>query len=240
MFWKQLLGLGLLLVAVECQKLPVQVYYESLCPDSAKFINTQLAPIAKDLLQYVELMLIPYGKSSHITQGSDVIFTCHHGPNECYGNKIHACVVENVKTDSFRNETQDELVLNYVDCLMSLSRRDAAFPIEKCAKSVQYKMWENIEECANSTMGSKILQKFGEETMQFQSPLKSVPTVVFDKSYSEELQNKGVEDFRMTLCAQLHKKNVHAKECHDHSAAPATTFSMVSIVFTTLLAIFYH
>lgn len=221
-------------------QLNVKVFYESLCPDSAKFINTQLTPITKDLLQYVDLHLIPFGKSSYNTQGSDVIFQCHHGPNECYGNKIHACVVENVQSDSYRKESREELVLTYVDCLMSLSRKDAAFPIEKCANAVQYKNWENIQDCANSTIGSKLLQRFGDQTHDFQAPLASVPTVVFKDQYTPELQKRAVDNFRMTLCEQLHKDNVHAKECSEHGAAAMTKVSVVSLVLATLLAIFYH
>lgn len=220
-------------------QLNVKVYYESLCPDSAKFINTQLSPITKEnLLQYVDLQLIPYGKSTYNTQGSDVIFNCHHGPNECYGNKIHACVVENVQSDSYRKETREELVLTYVDCLMSLSRKDAAFPIENCANAVQYKNWENIQECANSTTGSKLLQRFGDQTLDFQNPLTSVPTVVFKDKFTPELQNRAIDNFRMTLCEQLHKDNVHAKECSEHGAAMTTKISIFSIFLTTFLFIF--
>lgn len=219
----------------------VKVYYESLCPDSARFINTQLSPITKDLLQYVDLQLIPYGKSTYNTQGADVIFNCHHGPNECYGNKIHACVVENVQSDSYRQESREELVLTYVDCLMSLSKRDAAFPIEKCANGINYKMWENIQDCANSTVGSKLLQRFGDQTHDFQNPLTSVPTVVFKDQYTPELQKRAIENFRGTLCEQLHKNQIHAKECSEHGAATTMKVSSVSIALaTTILAIFYH
>lgn len=37
---------------------------------------------------------------SHIqytTLGSDVTFTCHHGPNECYGNKVQSCAIEHIQ-----------------------------------------------------------------------------------------------------------------------------------------------
>lgn len=204
-------------------QLKVDVYYESLCPDSAKFITTQLSPAAKDLLQYLDLHLIPFGKSTYNTQGSDVIFDCHHGPNECYGNKIHACVVDNVQTDSYRPESREQLVLHYVDCLMELSKKDAPFPIERCAKEVDYKNWQNILDCANSTIGSKLLQKFGDETLDFQNPLKSVPTIVFKDQYTSEVQKRSIDDFMSAACQMLHKEGIHAKECHNHGAAGKIT-----------------
>lgn len=239
MFWKSLICLSLIFVTAQCQKLNVKVYYESLCPDSARFINTQLTPVTMDLLQYVDLHLIPYGKSTYNTQGSDVNFNCHHGPNECYGNKIHACVVENVQSDSYRKESREQLVLTYVDCLMKNSRKDAVFPIERCANAIQYKNWENIEQCANSTVGSKLLQKFGDQTHDFQNPLTSVPTVVFKDQYTPELQKRSIDDFRSTLCEQLHKDNIHAKECVAHGDAMRTKVSLVSVILATVFAIFY-
>jgi len=241
MYWKQLFGLSvLLLVAVECQKLNVKVYYESLCPDSRQFINTQLAPIAKDYLQYMDLQLIPYGKSTHNTQGADTIFECHHGPNECYGNKIHACVVINVQSDSFRTETREVLVVQYVDCLMALSTQDSAFPIEHCATHIQYKNWENILNCANSTIGSKLLQQFGEQTQTFQNPLQGVPTIVFNDKYDMETQKRAFTDFRSVLCEKLMKDNIKAKECQGVGAGNHLTgFGIVTTLLTTAVAFLY-
>lgn len=35
--------------------------------------------------------------SQYSTLGSDVQFTCQHGPNECYGNKVHSCALEHIQ-----------------------------------------------------------------------------------------------------------------------------------------------
>jgi len=65
----------LIFVFLAPQQTPVYVYYESLCPDSQAFITKQLYPSMKMLKDHVDLHLIPYGKSTHLTQGSDTIFT---------------------------------------------------------------------------------------------------------------------------------------------------------------------
>lgn len=47
--------------------MPLTVYYESLCPDSAKFISEQLYPALKGPLKdYVDVMWHPFGKSKVI------------------------------------------------------------------------------------------------------------------------------------------------------------------------------
>lgn len=59
------------------------------------------------------------------------------------------------------------------------SFEDNIYPGEKCAKEVNLRNWIQIAECANSTEGSKLLQKYGDLTAELNPPLKSVPTVLF-------------------------------------------------------------
>lgn len=35
--------------------------------------------------------------TQYTTLGADVTFTCHHGPNECYGNKVQSCAIEHIQ-----------------------------------------------------------------------------------------------------------------------------------------------
>lgn len=73
------------------------MYYESLCPDSQAFITKQLYPTMQLLKDFVDLKLIPFGKSTYKTQGSETLFDCHHGEAECYGNKVHACAISHIQ-----------------------------------------------------------------------------------------------------------------------------------------------
>lgn len=49
---------------MEAKKLKVEIYYETLCPDSMRFIRNQLygAMVDNSLLQFSDLIFIPYGK----------------------------------------------------------------------------------------------------------------------------------------------------------------------------------
>lgn len=42
----------------------MQVYYETLCPDSQNFIRDQLFPTYEKLGQYLKIEFIPYGFAS--------------------------------------------------------------------------------------------------------------------------------------------------------------------------------
>uniref|UniRef100_A0A1L8E355 Putative gamma-interferon inducible lysosomal thiol reductase-like protein n=1 Tax=Nyssomyia neivai TaxID=330878 RepID=A0A1L8E355_9DIPT len=204
----KLLGLfGLFALCSAQAKVPVFVYYESLCPDSQAFITQQLYPSMKGPLgKFVDLRLVPFGKSNYTTLGPDVQFTCHHGPNECYGNKIQACALEHIQVNSYQHEhTRESLTLEYVNCLMKVGNNfpDSIYPGEKCARQVGVPNWENIERCANTTEGSKILQRFGDLTNMLQPGLTSVPTVTFRQTYDADAQRLAVANFGAALCKKI-------------------------------------
>lgn len=46
------------------KQVKVDVYYESLCPDSIGFIAEQLKPIYKELKNHLDVTFVPFGKSS--------------------------------------------------------------------------------------------------------------------------------------------------------------------------------
>jgi len=48
----------------------LDVYYESLCPDSRNFLVNQLEPNWKNMNSYTDLRLIPFGKATVIASES--------------------------------------------------------------------------------------------------------------------------------------------------------------------------
>jgi len=185
-------------------KVPVTIYYEALCPDSAKFINEQVYPVAKnDLKNNLDITWVPFGKSTYQSQGADVNFRCHHGPNECYANKVHACAIEHIQASSYQVEyTRDSLILEFINCMMKVGKNfpDNVYPGERCARENRISIWENIQQCANSTEGSALLKKHGEATNMFMNPLITVPTVTFQQQYDAGTNARAVSNFLGTTC----------------------------------------
>ena len=46
------------------EKLTIEVFYETLCPDSQRFVTTQLSKIFTKLQNVTNIVLVPYGKAS--------------------------------------------------------------------------------------------------------------------------------------------------------------------------------
>lgn len=86
------------------------------------------------------------------------------------------------KVNSYQNQfTRESLTIEYVNCLMALTKNfpDQLFPGKRCAQEFHLENWEVIEACANTTEGSKLLQKNGELTEALKPSLTSVPTITF-------------------------------------------------------------
>lgn len=90
---KILILLFTLLALTLCQKVKVDFYYESLCPDCQSFITRALKTAAatkvNDYFIFQDFWLIcdfnvyPYGNARRTQNGSHWAFTCQHGPREC-------------------------------------------------------------------------------------------------------------------------------------------------------------
>nr|CAH7740314.1 unnamed protein product [Callosobruchus chinensis] len=74
------------------EKLKVSLYYETLCPGCVEFVQKQLLPVYNEFEDYLQLDIVPFGNADYEKVGKKWKFTCQHGPDECYGNVIHACV----------------------------------------------------------------------------------------------------------------------------------------------------
>jgi len=74
-------------------KVPLALYYESLCPYCSRFIVNHLAGIFKNgLIDAVDILLVPYG-NAHV-RGANNTISCQHGPYECLLNNVEACAID--------------------------------------------------------------------------------------------------------------------------------------------------
>ncbi|XP_022154893.1 gamma-interferon-inducible lysosomal thiol reductase-like [Momordica charantia] len=150
-------------------KVSLDVYYESLCPDSVKFIVDDLIKLFEGgLVSIVDLRLVPYG-NARVGRNSSI--TCQHGPSECFLNTVEACAIN----------AWPELT--------------GHFPFIFCVEAVvyerKYTQWETcyeklgldpkpVYECYSSGLGKELELQYAAETDHLQPPHKYVPWVVVD------------------------------------------------------------
>ncbi|XP_065558337.1 GILT-like protein 1 isoform X3 [Artemia franciscana] len=168
----------------------LDVYYESLSHDSRNFIKLQLVPTWNDLVGFMNLTLIPFGKATFTPNGDSWDFTCQNGPDECDGNILHSCVLKYTEDSTIR--------LNYINCLMKNPGEG-----EACGASVGQSYAPSIKECYEGEEGKALLKAYGDETLSLDPALTSVPWLVFDGEWNEMSQWNGFFALKSEVCNHL-------------------------------------
>ncbi|KAK8730548.1 hypothetical protein OTU49_008062 [Cherax quadricarinatus] len=170
-------------------RVKIEVYFESLCPDSVHFFTHQLYPTWLDLRDIMDLVFVPFGKARATPTGTgDYEFECQHGPDECYGNKVMSCAQESLPI-----HTQME----FFHCMMS--KPYPASTGEQCSKTVRIE-WAPIDECSKSSVGSSLLYKNGIRTSALKPRVYFIPTIVIDGHYNDNQLKNSLADLKSQIC----------------------------------------
>ena len=171
----------------------IQVYIESLCPDCVNFITKSF----KDFYDQVskpnlaEIEFIPFGNAEEAyneTTGK-WDFTCQHKENECYGNLIETCVIQNLG----RVNSYEKII-----CIESnIENFDLNFDntLEYCFKNDTDTLNE-VKKCVDSDLGNyyehQMAQKTGDHTW--------VPYILVDGVHDVQVENQIIKSLIDYLC----------------------------------------
>lgn len=163
---------GLQAIHVKLQQAPtVDIFYESQCPYSLDFLNTTLRQVFEDkeLWHAMTVKLHPFGNAQAIPEKdlSDgyhfwhenaqyPIIMCQHNAEECLGNKIQSCVIEQHKESS-----------KHVPFILCMASYGLSAGVEltsyNCGKKLDIDM-KKVRECVHSDKGHKLLLAAGDLT----------------------------------------------------------------------------
>merc|ERR1712012_1382016 len=110
---------------VENPSVDLTVYFESLCPDSIKFVSRDVPAAWRLFGPDLRISFKPFGKASWShhdpdENGVEFDFECQHGPDECFGNKVLACALWFVE--------EPALQVPFMECLVKTHEMPGVSP----------------------------------------------------------------------------------------------------------------
>ncbi|CAH1108979.1 unnamed protein product [Psylliodes chrysocephalus] len=174
----------------------VSVFYESLCPASQEFIQTQFYPVYQKLgPEALTVKLFPYSQVK--VKKSELNIKCQHGEEECFANKIQACALG--LNDSNENS------INFVGCIMSTDEPQKKSFNKKCARKNKVS-WTDIKACINSDQGDTFIYEIYNTTKALTPKLNWVPHIRFNDVFNRTAEQAARENLLHTVCEKYETK----------------------------------
>ncbi|KAK6025869.1 gamma interferon inducible lysosomal thiol reductase [Ostertagia ostertagi] len=128
----------------------LEIYMESQCPDTSRFMHKQLMKAWSLLSQTgrVELVLVPFGKARCTAKGdNDFECSCQHQANECILNQLMNCVIDSV---GFPDK-----IVPVIDCIQGKPNIESA--MESCIAHNSMMDLNEMYSCATGPRGRRLL-----------------------------------------------------------------------------------
>ncbi|CAI4232180.1 unnamed protein product [Auanema sp. JU1783] len=169
----------------------LEIYMESQCPDTSRFIHKQLNKAWASLgdTGRIDMTIIPFGKARCIEKGDDFECSCQHGANECILNQLMNCVIDRI---GFPDK-----YVPIVECIQGKQNLDVA--MSQCINNNPILNAKQMLECANGSRGRRLLALAGSKTVGLKPAMTFVPWIVIDG----ERNSDALYDLTENLCKKL-------------------------------------
>ncbi|KAL7035430.1 hypothetical protein ACKWTF_008363 [Chironomus riparius] len=190
-------------VCLTCRvKIKMDIFYESLCPDSIRFISEQLGQNYQSFKDNLDITFLPFGKSnSYQNQLGGIEFECQHGADECFGNKVQGCMLS-------RMPHQDTQV-SYVTCQMQVG----ADRTHKACVEAFGVSWDEILQCVQSDFATKQQLGFERISGPVLQNTRWVPTIAYNGQITEYSHSGNSPPLKDVLCYYCSNSN---PACQQH------------------------
>jgi len=178
-------------------KVKIDIYYESLCPDSIRFINEQLAPLYNDFKKHLDVTFVPFGKSNSLQTSPEapIEFECQHGPDECFGNKVQGCMLARIPDQDSK--------FDYISCQM-VTGADRTH--RECVEAFGMS-WEEIAQCAASDFATNQQLEYERISTPVIQHFNWVPTVVYNGQITDISHTGRAAPLKEIICDFIHNTN---------------------------------
>ncbi|XP_067309864.1 gamma-interferon-inducible lysosomal thiol reductase [Pseudorasbora parva] len=171
-------------------KVNVSLYYESLCPGCRNFLVGQLVPTLIMLSDIMNVDLVPYGNAQEKEDQGKYTFICQHGEDECLGNMIETCLLNNLGMEA----------IPVIFCMES--GVDVLKSAQPCLGIYNPEItWDSVMKCVKGDQGNKLMHENAVKTNALKPPHQYVPWITINGEHSDDLQDKAMSSLFSLVCS---------------------------------------
>ena len=119
-------------------------------------------------------------------------FACQHGSDECWGNLLHTCLINQ------RPKTDDHLP--FILCMEANNVDDIQTAAEKCGPQYNVSIDAIESKCMYTKVGNYQEHDMAVKTNALNPPHKYVPWVTLNGEHSEDIQKQAESDLVGLIC----------------------------------------
>jgi len=151
----------------------------------------------------VNITFVPYGNARELYRPETKLYQyyCQHGAEECYGNLIHACVINSYP------ETEQHMPFIY--CTES-TEGDVETVATQCAQKSTID-FDQISACTHSRLGNQIQHAYAVQTENLQPPHEYVPWITLNGEHTEDMEKQAEKDLIGLVCKSYKGSNPPAQ-----------------------------
>ncbi|NWT56361.1 GILT reductase, partial [Erythrocercus mccallii] len=196
----------------------LSLYYESLCPACRQFLVLELFPtwllLPEEMLN---ITLVPYGNAQERNISGKLDFQCQHGPEECLGNMMEACLMHEAKNFStyfpviFCLESGSSVTKNLeavcpLPCPSCPTLGDIPVPLTPPVSPQCLQIYApgvdsgRITACVQGDTGVALMHHNAQVTEALDPPHQYVPWITVNGKHTDELQAQAEASLLGLVC----------------------------------------
>ena len=185
-------------------KIRIEAFTESLCPDCIHFLETSVAQAIKapGFFDMAELVIYPYGNAYEKQVGDKWVYTCQHGTFECQGNSLENCAKKYFEEANF---------FNWLICVEGDIIQTGSW--DQSGSSCGLKLglnFETVKKCASSAEANALVHKSAVKTENLNPPHTYVPWIVVNGEHDIGAENNILNSLLAYVCANFKGKKSSA------------------------------
>lgn len=184
-----LIFLFFIFVTSKPEKLKVEIFIESECKNSKKFIQDQIWKFYDEFKEKIDFDFVIFGKSKSFIKNSQIEFKCQHGPAECHNNMIMSCALNSIHDKN--------LQMKFIACSMGYEKTKI-----HCAEEIGISK-EKLRKCLSDGEGIELQLEAEKRTKKIVGKNGKIPSIVFDGKFDLSESFKSVVNFRKIVKGKI-------------------------------------